>query len=143
DPAVKRMAVEVEDHPVDYAGFEGEIPKGEYGGGHVARFDHGVWSTEGDPEAQLAKGHLRFELFGDKLKGGWHLVRSGKPARQPQWLRFKDKDAWAGELEADDLLADVTAAPAADVKRAGAGKAAKTKLAAVPAARKGRRKDWA
>src|SRR5690606_8902592 len=80
---------------------------------------------------------------GDKLKGGWHLVRSGKPARQPQWLLFKDKDAWAGELEADDLLADVTAAPAADVKRAGAGKAAKKKLAAVPAARKGRRKDWA
>ncbi|MGY0611551.1 DNA ligase D [Luteimonas sp. A501] len=143
DPAVKRMAVEVEDHPVDYAGFEGEIPKGEYGGGHVARFDHGVWSTEGDPEAQLAKGHLRFELFGDKLKGGWHLVRSGKPARQPQWLLFKDKDAWAGELEADDLLADVTAAPAADIKRAGAGKPAKRKLAAVPAARKGRRKDWA
>ncbi|MBJ6984195.1 DNA ligase D [Luteimonas sp. MC1750] len=141
DPSVKRMAVEVEDHPIDYAGFEGEIPKGEYGGGHVARFDHGVWSTEGDPEAQLAKGHLRFELFGDKLKGGWHLVRSGKPAKQPQWLLFKDKDAWAGELEADDLLADVTAPPAADLKRAGAGKAVKKKLATVPA-RKGRRKDW-
>lgn len=142
DPDVKRMAVEVEDHPVDYAGFEGEIPKGEYGGGHVARFDHGVWSTDGDPEAQLAKGHLRFELFGDKLKGGWHLVRSGKPAKQPQWLLFKDKDAWAGTLEADDLLADVTAPPAADLKRAGAGKAVKKKLAAVPV-RKGRRKDWA
>ena len=142
DPAVKRMAVEVEDHPVDYAGFEGEIPRGEYGGGHVARFDHGVWSTDGDPEAQLAKGHLRFELFGDKLKGGWHLVRSGKPARQPQWLLFKDKDAWAGTLEADDLLADVTAPPAADLKRAGAGKAVKKKLATVPV-RKGRRKDWA
>ncbi|GHD67444.1 ATP-dependent DNA ligase [Luteimonas padinae] len=142
DPAVKRMAVEVEDHPVDYAGFEGEIPKGEYGGGHVARFDHGVWSTDGDPEAQLAKGHLRFELFGDKLKGGWHLVRSGKPAKQPQWLLFKDKDAWAGTLEADDLLADVTAPPAADLKRAGAGKAVRKKLATVPV-RKGRRKDWA
>src|SRR5690606_23302869 len=49
-PSVKRMAGEVEDHPLDYAGFEGEIPKGEYGGGHVARFDHGVWSTAGDPE---------------------------------------------------------------------------------------------
>lgn len=142
DPSVKRMAVEVEDHPVDYAGFEGEIPKGQYGGGHVARFDHGVWSTDGDPEAQLAKGHLRFELFGDKLKGGWHLVRSGKPARQPQWLLFKDKDAWAGTLEADDLLADVTAAPAADRKRAGSGKAVKKKLATVPV-RRGRRKDWA
>lgn len=73
------MAVEVEDHPVDYASFEGEIPKGEDGGGHVAQFDHGVWATAGDPEAQLAEGHLRFELFGRKLNGGWHLVRSSKP----------------------------------------------------------------
>lgn len=117
DPKVKRMAVEVEDHPVDYAGFEGEIPKGQYGGGHVAQFDHGVWATQSDPEAQLAKGHLRFELFGTKLKGGWHLVRSGKPARQPQWLLFKDDDAFASELEADDLLADVSAPPAEDQDR--------------------------
>jgi bifunctional non-homologous end joining protein LigD len=142
DPAVKRMAVEVEDHPVDYAGFEGEIPKGQYGGGHVAQFDAGVWTTEGDPEEQLAKGHLRFDLFGGKLKGGWHLVRSGKPARQPQWLLFKDKDAYAGKLEADDLLADVAPPPAADVKRAGKGKAGKRKLAAVPV-RRSRRIDWA
>ena len=142
DPSVKRMAVEVEDHPVDYAGFEGEIPKGQYGGGHVARFDHGVWTTDGDPEDQLAKGHLRFELFGSKLKGGWHLVRSGKPARQPQWLLFKDKDDYAGTLEADDLLADVAKAPASDLKRAGAGKTAKKKLATVPVPRR-RRTDWA
>jgi len=142
DPSVKRMAVEVEDHPIDYATFEGEIPKGEYGGGHVAQFDHGVWATEGDPEEQLAKGHLRFELFGTKLKGGWHLVRSGKPAKQPQWLLFKDKDDYAGTLEADDLLADLTTAPAADLKRAGSGKTNKKKLTAVPA-RKGRKKDWA
>lgn len=142
DPKVKRMAVEVEDHPLDYAGFEGEIPKGQYGGGHVAQFDHGVWATEGDPEEQLAKGHLRFELFGAKLKGAWHLVRSGKAARQPQWLLFKDQDAFAGSLEADDLLADVTAAPAADRKRAGAGKTRKKQLAALPV-RTRRRKDWA
>lgn len=142
DPAVKRMAVQVEDHPVDYAGFEGAIPKGEYGGGHVAQFDHGVWSTEGDAQGQLDKGHLRFELFGAKLKGGWHLVRSSKPARQPQWLLFKDKDAYAGTLEADDLLADVTAAPAADVVRAGAGKTARKRLKAPPKAR-ARRVDWA
>ncbi|PZP64262.1 MAG: DNA ligase D [Pseudoxanthomonas spadix] len=143
DPKVKRMAVEVEDHPVDYATFEGEIPKGEYGGGHVAQFDHGVWATSGDPEAQLAKGHLRFELFGTKLKGGWHLVRSGKPARQPQWLLFKDDDAFAGTVEADDLLGDVTQAPAADLKRAGSGKERKKGLKAVAAPKKGRRKDWA
>lgn len=143
DPGVKRMAVEVEDHPLDYAAFEGEIPKGQYGGGHVARFDQGVWTTEGDPEEQLAKGHLRFELFGEKLKGGWHLVRSGRPARQPQWLLFKDKDEYAGTLEADDLLADVATAPEEDLKRAGSGKRAKKKLSALPATRKGRRKDWA
>lgn len=143
DPKVKRMAVEVEDHPVDYAGFEGEIPKGEYGGGHVAQFDHGVWATEGDPEAQLAKGHLRFELFGSKLKGGWHLVRSGKPARQPQWLLFKEDDAYAGAVEADDLLGDVAAPPAEDLKRAGSGKADKKRLKAVPVAKSARRVDWA
>ena len=142
DPKVKRMAVEVEDHPVDYASFEGEIPKGQYGGGHVAQFDHGVWATEGDPEAQLAKGHLRFELFGSKLKGGWHLVRSSKPARQPQWLLFKADDAYVGKLEADDLLGDVTAPPAADLKRAGAGKTGKKHLKAPPTPRR-RRKDWA
>ncbi len=142
DPSVKRMAVEVEDHPIDYATFEGEIPKGEYGGGHVAQFDHGVWATDGDPEEQLVKGHLRFELFGSKLKGGWHLVRSSKPAKQPQWLLFKDKDDYAGTLEADDLLADVTKAPAEDLKRAGSGKTNKKKLTAVPL-KKGRKKDWA
>lgn len=143
DPAVKRMAVEVEDHPLDYATFEGEIPKGEYGGGHVAHFDHGVWVTEGDPEEQLAKGHLRFELFGSKLRGGWHLVRSGKPARQPQWLLFKDKDAYVGTLEADDLLAEVTPAPEEDVRRAGGGKAQRKGLATVPAPRtRTRKRDW-
>ncbi|MET0548910.1 MAG: DNA ligase D, partial [Xanthomonas sp.] len=109
-----------------------------------ARFDQGVWSTDGDAEAQLRKGHLRFELFGDKLKGGWHLVLSGKPARQPQWLLFKDDDAFASALEADDLLAGVTAAPAQDVKRAGAGKADKRNATVVAApARKGRRTNWA
>jgi len=102
DPSVKRMAVEVEDHPLDYAGFEGEIPAGHYGAGHVALFDRGTWTTEGDVAAQLAKGHLRFTLHGERLKGGWHLVRSGKPARQPQWLLFKQDDAWAGDAEADD-----------------------------------------
>lgn len=142
DPAVKRMAVEVEDHPLAYAGFEGEIPKGEYGGGHVAQFDTGVWATQDDAEAQLAKGHLRFELFGRKLKGAWHLVRSGKPARQPQWLLFKERDEYAGKVEADDLLADVTPPPAADARRAGRGKPRKRKLAEPPAPR-ARGRDWA
>ncbi|MFL6591421.1 MAG: DNA ligase D [Luteimonas sp.] len=143
DPSVKRMAVEVEDHPVSYANFEGEIPKGQYGGGHVALFDTGVWSTPYDVEAQLAKGHLRFELFGSKLKGGWHLVRSGKPAKQPQWLLFKEEDQYAGDVEADDLLADVTAPPEDDAKRAGRGKANKKKQVTVAPRRKARRIDWA
>ncbi len=112
DPSVKRMAVEVEDHPLDYADFEGDIPKGHYGGGHVARFDSGVWSSDGDVEQQLADGHLRFELFGDKLKGAWHLIRSRRNARQPQWLLIKDQDAHAAaQREADDLLAEVKPPP--------------------------------
>lgn len=142
DPRVKRMAIEVEDHPLDYADFTGDIPKGEYGGGHVARFDHGYWASEGDVEAQLAKGHLRFELFGRKLKGGWHLVRSGKKARQPQWLLFKDDDAFAGKVEADDLLADVEAPPAEDARRAGSGKSGRKRLSTVAPARR-RRRNWA
>src|SRR3954471_14799568 len=67
DPKVKRLAVEVEDHPVSYADFKGDIPAGEYGAGHVDIFDRGVWSTEGDVEAQLVKGHLRFTLHGERL----------------------------------------------------------------------------
>lgn len=141
DPKVKRMAIEVEDHPLDYADFSGEIPKGQYGGGHVARFDHGLWASDGDVEAQLAKGHLRFELFGSKLKGGWHLVRSKKPARQPQWLLFKDDDAFAGTLEADDLLGGVEAPPATDARRAGVGKAPPRKRSQVAPPRR-RRRNW-
>ena len=103
DPKVKRLAVEVEDHPVSYAAFQGDIPDG-YGAGHVDTFDTGVWATQGDAEAQLLKGHLRFELFGKRLKGGWHLVRSGRKERQPAWFLIKAKDAFAGDVEADDLL---------------------------------------
>jgi bifunctional non-homologous end joining protein LigD len=136
DPKVKRMAVEVEDHPVSYASFEGNIPQGHYGGGHVALFDHGVWSTPYDPEAQLAKGHLRFELFGEKLKGEWHLVRSGKPARQPQWLLFKEKDAYAGPVEADDLLDDVTPPPGAKGAKQVAKKATKNVAKVAPKRRR-------
>jgi len=76
DPKVKRLAAEVEDHPLAYASFEGDIPAGQYGAGHVDIFDGGTWSTDGDPQAQLDKGHLKFQLFGERLKGGWHLVRS-------------------------------------------------------------------
>ena len=141
DPSVKRLAAEVEDHPIDYAEFEGEIPAGQYGGGHVARFDRGVWSTSGDAGEQLKKGHLRFELFGDKLKGGWHLIRSGRPSSKPQWLLIKDKDRYAGDLEADDLLADVSAPPSGATKKMPAKPAvrARKQAARAPA----RRAVWA
>src|SRR5476651_1051176 len=75
DPAEKRLAVEVEDHPLDYGDFEGTIPKGQYGGGAVMLWDRGFWKPEGDPDKMLAKGDLKFVLAGEKLKGGWVLVR--------------------------------------------------------------------
>ncbi len=135
DPTVKRLAAEVEDHPIDYAEFAGTIPEGEYGAGHVAIFDRGVWSCDGDVEAQLAKGHLRFELFGDKLKGGWHLIRSARKSRQPEWLLIKHKDAFASTLEADDLLAGIPAPPTP--KSAGA----ETKSKAAAATKESKRKS--
>lgn len=104
DPAVKRLAVQVEDHPVSYADFEGDIPKGEYGGGNVKIFDSGIWSSDEDAQAQLAKGHLKFELFGEILQGGWHLIRSHRRSRQPEWLLIKQDDAFAQQHEADDFL---------------------------------------
>ena len=123
DPNVKRLAVEVEDHPISYAKFQGDIPADAYGGGHVDTFDSGVWSTPYDPEAQLEKGHLRFELFGTRLKGSWHLVRSGKAARQPQWFLMHDKDAYASDVEADDLLdARMIASTKAAAGRSGGAK---------------------
>jgi bifunctional non-homologous end joining protein LigD len=103
DPAVKRLAVEVEDHPISYASYEGDIEEG-YGKGHVDQFDTGVWTTPYDAQAQLEKGHLEFELFGQRLKGSWHLVRSAKKQKQPVWFLIKAKDLFASDLEADDLL---------------------------------------
>jgi bifunctional non-homologous end joining protein LigD len=82
DPGEKRLAIETEDHPIEYNDFEGTIPEGQYGGGTVMVWDRGEWIPEGDPHKGLQKGHLSFRLDGEKLHGGWHLVRmhSG-PAR--------------------------------------------------------------
>ncbi len=102
----KRLAVEVEDHPLDYAGFEGDIPAGHYGAGHVDVFDHGHWAMEGDPLPALAQGKLDFILAGEKLTGGWKLVRTGMRGKQPQWLLIKRDDVHAADLDADDLLGD-------------------------------------
>ena len=97
DPAQKRLAVHVEDHPLDYGGFEGTIPKGEYGGGTVMLWDRGTWTPVGDAEKGYAKGHLEFELNGRKLKGLWHLIRiKGKPGeKRENWLLIKGQDDWA------------------------------------------------
>ncbi|TKB30376.1 MAG: ATP-dependent DNA ligase, partial [Mesorhizobium sp.] len=75
DPHEKRLAVHVEDHPIDYAPFEGTIPKGQYGGGSVIVWDEGTWVPDGDPAKAMKKGHINFELHGHKLHGAWHLVR--------------------------------------------------------------------
>jgi bifunctional non-homologous end joining protein LigD len=105
-PADKRLAVHVEDHPLDYAEFEGRIPEGEYGAGSVIVWDRGRWSTEGDPHQQLAKGHLEFELEGSKLKGRWHLVhmKGRERAAKENWLLIKADDEYAQETGGKDLL---------------------------------------
>ncbi|RYF51831.1 MAG: exodeoxyribonuclease III, partial [Comamonadaceae bacterium] len=97
DPAVKSMAIRVEDHPMDYNTFEGTIPKGEYGAGTVIVWDRGTWEPVGDPREGLAKGKVMFQLHGQKLAGLWELVRISKPGekKQDQWMLFKKRgDAW-------------------------------------------------
>ena len=97
DPGEKRLAIHVEDHPIDYGDFEGIIPKGEYGGGTVMIWDRGFWRPEGDPAKGYGKGHLAFELDGEKLHGRWHLIRTkGRPGeKKEQWLLFKSDDEYA------------------------------------------------
>nr|MDQ2735464.1 ATP-dependent DNA ligase [Pseudomonadota bacterium] len=94
DPADKRMAVHVEDHPIDYGSFEGEIPKGQYGGGSVIVWDNGTWEPVGDPRHGYKAGKLKFQLHGKKLTGGWTLVRMHGRAteRQEPWLLIKERD---------------------------------------------------
>jgi bifunctional non-homologous end joining protein LigD len=93
-PSDKRLAVEVEDHPVDYRDFEGTIPKGQYGGGEVIVWDRGVWTPVGDPHEGLRKGHLRFVLAGEKLAGEFSLVRMKTRDREKRtsWLLLKSRD---------------------------------------------------
>jgi bifunctional non-homologous end joining protein LigD len=97
-PGDRRLAVQVEDHPIEYGGFEGTIPKGQYGGGTVMVWDFGTWSPLGDVDQGLKDGHLKFELHGKKLKGRWALVRmhthDEKPGK-PNWLLIKDRDSLA------------------------------------------------
>ncbi|MBB3975276.1 bifunctional non-homologous end joining protein LigD [Rhizobium azooxidifex] len=105
-PGEKRLAVHVEDHPLEYGDFEGTIPKGEYGGGTVIVWDRGTWEPLEDPHKGYAKGHLEFELHGEKLHGHWHLVRmEGKPGeRRENWLLIKGEDDDARDEGAPDIL---------------------------------------
>jgi bifunctional non-homologous end joining protein LigD len=106
DPHDKRLAVEVEDHPLDYGDFEGTIPKGQYGGGTVQLWDRGYWESD-DPEKGFKKGDLKFTLHGDKLHGSWVLVRmrhDRSGGKRTNWLLIKHRDEYAREGEANDIL---------------------------------------
>jgi bifunctional non-homologous end joining protein LigD len=112
DPSVKRLAMQVEDHPIEYNRFEGTIPEGEYGGGSVMIWDRGSYAYCGpdfDPIEGLRKGYekgdFKFVLHGKRLKGSWVLVRlRGGDPRRPQWLLIKHRDEYA--VEGSDVVAD-------------------------------------
>jgi bifunctional non-homologous end joining protein LigD len=106
DVAVKRLAMQVEDHPLEYGGFEGVIPEGEYGGGTVMLWDRGTWEPEDpDVDAGLKKGELKFTLHGKKLKGSWVLVRTRGfgGAGKTSWLLIKHRDEYASN---EDILSE-------------------------------------
>ena len=128
DPTVKRLAMQVEDHPVDYAKFEGVIREGEYGGGTVMVWDYGTYNPETDDvSAALRKGELKFELDGQKLKGSWVLVRT----RDRQWLLIKHRDYYTTEEEVTELapasiltrrtLAEIAEDEGGNIKKAATG----------------------
>jgi len=135
DPSVKRLAMQVEDHPVDYSDFEGVIPAGEYGGGTVMVWDTGTWEPEQpNVDAALKKGDLKFTLHGKKLKGSWVLVRTrgyGGSSGKSSWLLIKHRDQYAfGEditeqepysAQTKRLLADIAREGGGDVDQASTG----------------------
>jgi bifunctional non-homologous end joining protein LigD len=148
----KRLAVEVEDHPLDYGSFEGTIPEGQYGGGTVLLWDRGTWEPESDPHEAYEKGRLTFRLDGEKLHGAWHLVRMAKRPRekQPSWLLIKAEGAYARSQDDSDILEEaplsvksglsIEEIAPARAKKAAAKKSASPKKAATaksekPAAR--------
>ena len=127
DPSVKRLAVQTEDHPLEYGSFEGSIPDGEYGGGTVMVWDRGSWEPDGDAQQAYEKGHLSFQLHGQKLTGGWHLVKTQRGGqKQKSWLLFKAKDdaAKVGDTSLLEKKAK-SALTGRDLKAIAAGKAAK------------------
>jgi len=135
DPAVKRLAMQVEDHPIEYANFEGVIPEGEYGAGTVMVWDNGTWEPESpDVDAALQKGDLKFTLQGSKLKGSWVLVRTrgfGGSSGRSSWLLIKHRDSFASKRDITTeepysalthrLLADIAREGGGDVEKAASG----------------------
>ncbi|HKZ80463.1 MAG TPA: DNA polymerase ligase N-terminal domain-containing protein [Pyrinomonadaceae bacterium] len=128
DPTVRRLAMEVEDHPVDYAKFEGVIPEGEYGGGTVMVWDYGTYDPESEDVGEaLRKGELKFSLNGEKLKGSWVLVRT----RGRQWLLIKHRDYYTMKEEVTEVvpvsiltrrtLAEIAEDEGGNVKKAATG----------------------
>ena len=147
DPAEKRLAVEVEDHPLDYGDFEGTIPKGQYGGGTVMLWDRGTWAPEGDIGRMFAKGDLKFTLEGEKLHGGWVLVRMrgdkfarGGPSRnnaskRNNWLLIKHQDRYAKAGDGENILKQDRSVASGRVMKAiaaGSGKRPKPFMRAAP-----------
>jgi bifunctional non-homologous end joining protein LigD len=128
DPADKRLAVEVEDHPLDYGDFEGTIPQGQYGGGTVQIWDRGYWRPEGDksPQAQLEKGELKFTLQGERLSGSWVLVRMRGDrygGKRTNWLLIKHRDDSARPGEGDaERAEDKSVASGRPMEQIAAGK---------------------
>lgn len=135
DPSIKRLAMQVEDHPVEYGSFEGRIPEGEYGGGTVMVWDRGTWTAEvPDVKGALEKGDLKFTLQGAKLKGSWVLVRTrggfGGGGRA-SWLLIKHRDQFASTKDitieeprsavSRRLLADIAREAGGNVEKAAAG----------------------
>lgn len=148
DPKVRRLAIHVEDHPLDYADFEGHIPEGHYGAGDVIVWDRGVWEPEGDPRSAFAKGKLRFRLQGEKLAGVWNLFRTHLAGKKEQWMLVKSDDDQARseseysivEAQPDSVLSERTLlprrakVPAMPTKRAASPRSrpASAKNAALP-----------
>lgn len=150
DPTVRRLAMHVEDHPIDYATFEGVIPEGEYGGGTVMVWDQGTWTPEQDDvDAALAKGDLKMTLHGKKLKGSWVLVRTRGYGRDDgkSWLLIKHRDQYASteditlvkpkSVVSNRLLAGIAKEGGGDIAKAATGDppAAKTGATTAPAAK--------
>ncbi|MDB5483243.1 MAG: ligase [Caulobacteraceae bacterium] len=137
DPKVRRFAKQVEDHPLDYAGFEGRIPAGNYGAGTVIVWDRGTWVTLADPQEALAAGEIKFRLLGEKLAGGWMLKRL--PDDPTNWLLIKERDIAVRPIAEYDVLVEapnsvITGLPVDEAPPPARKPAPRRKAASIPGA---------